>query len=96
MVGGTMMFKTIISAVVTFTIGALILVGVAAVNNNQLIAQNGKKTKVVNQKPRIQRNVWPMPRLSSLFMMRYENVHMMTFAKVATIKATLWCPFNAL
>jgi hypothetical protein len=43
MVGGTMIFKTIISAVITFTIGALILVGVAAVNNNQLIAQNGKK-----------------------------------------------------
>ena len=38
-----MMFKTIISAVLTFTIGALILVGVAAVNNNQLIAQNGSK-----------------------------------------------------
>ena len=38
-----MIFKTIISAVITFTIGALILVGVAAVNNNQLIAQNGKK-----------------------------------------------------
>ena len=37
------MFKTIISAVLTFTIGALILVGVAAVNNNQLIAQNGSK-----------------------------------------------------
>jgi hypothetical protein len=48
MVGGTMMFKTIISAVVTFTIGALILVGVAAVNNNQLIAQNGKK--IINLK----------------------------------------------
>ena len=43
MVGGTMIFKTIISAVITFTIGALILVGVAAVNNNQLIAQNGSK-----------------------------------------------------
>ncbi len=43
-----MMFKTIISAVVTFTIGALILVGVAAVNNNQLIAQNGKK--IINLK----------------------------------------------
>lgn len=42
------MFKTIISAVVTFTIGALILVGVAAVNNNQLIAQNGKK--IINLK----------------------------------------------
>jgi len=38
-----MMFKTIISAVLTFTIGGLILVGVAAVNNNQLIAQNGSK-----------------------------------------------------
>ena len=37
------MFKTIISAVLTFTIGGLILVGVAAVNNNQLIAQNGSK-----------------------------------------------------
>jgi hypothetical protein len=48
MVGGTMIFKTIISAVVTFTIGALILVGVAAVNNNQLIAQNGKK--IINLK----------------------------------------------
>ena len=43
-----MIFKTIISAVVTFTIGALILVGVAAVNNNQLIAQNGKK--IINLK----------------------------------------------
>ena len=43
-----MMFKTIISAVITFTIGALILVGVAAVNNNQLIAQNGKK--IINLK----------------------------------------------
>tara|TARA_R100001509_G_scaffold159533_1_gene126139 strand:- start:1291 stop:1950 length:660 start_codon:yes stop_codon:yes gene_type:complete len=48
MVGGTMIFKTIISAVITFTIGALILVGVAAVNNNQLIAQNGKK--IINLK----------------------------------------------
>ena len=38
-----MIFKTIISAVLTFTIGALILVGVAVVNNNQLIAQNGSK-----------------------------------------------------
>ncbi len=43
-----MIFKTIISAVITFTIGALILVGVAAVNNNQLIAQNGKK--IINLK----------------------------------------------
>ena len=43
-----MMFKTIISAVLTFTIGAMILVGVAAVNNNQLIAQNGKK--IINLK----------------------------------------------
>ena len=42
------MFKTIISAVLTFTIGAMILVGVAAVNNNQLIAQNGKK--IINLK----------------------------------------------
>jgi hypothetical protein len=48
MVGGTMIFKTIISTVITFTIGALILVGVAAVNNNQLIAQNGKK--IINLK----------------------------------------------
>jgi len=48
MVGGTMIFKTIISAVITLTIGALILVGVAAVNNNQLIAQNGKK--IINLK----------------------------------------------
>ena len=43
-----MIFKTIISAVITLTIGALILVGVAAVNNNQLIAQNGKK--IINLK----------------------------------------------
>ena len=38
-----MMFKTIITAILSFTIGALILVGAAVVNNNQLIAQNGSK-----------------------------------------------------